>query len=132
MRSFRFDPGSDLIRVEAVVAGLTRRLKIRMALDTGSTETLLMPHVIELVGYGDQNAIRRTVIRGPLGSEPGYLLRVHRFTALGFSMPDFTVHAHALPPDHGIDGLLGLSFLRHFNYEIRSPAGVINIDRAPP
>ena len=130
MTSLRFNPDGDLIRVPAVVAGNGRRTNVRLAFDTGSTETLLMPHVIALLGYGEQDAIRRTVIRGPCGSEPGYILRVGRFTALGFSILDFVVHAHDLPADHGIDGLLGLSFLRHFNDEIRSVEGIIKIERA--
>jgi hypothetical protein len=56
---------------------------------------------------------------------------VERFTALGFSMPDFTVHAHALPAGHDIDGLLGLSFLRHFHLELLFPAGIIRIAQPP-
>jgi hypothetical protein len=36
-----------------------------------------------------------------------------------------------LPEGFGIDGLLGLSFLRHFNYEIRSAEGRISADRIP-
>jgi hypothetical protein len=38
-------------------------------------------------------------------------------------------HVHDLPDGIGIDGLLGLSFLRHFNYEVRSQEGRICIDR---
>jgi hypothetical protein len=32
-------------------------------------------------------------------------------------------------PRFGIDGLLGLSFLRHFNYAVRSREGRIRVDR---
>jgi len=39
------------------------------------------------------------------------------------------VHVHHLPEGIGIDGLLGLSFLRHFNDEVRSQEGRICIDR---
>jgi hypothetical protein len=39
------------------------------------------------------------------------------------------VHVHDLPEGIGIDGLLGLSFLRYFNYEVRSQEGRILIDR---
>lgn len=35
-----------------------------------------------------------------------------------------------LPEGWGIDGLIGLSFLRQFNYEIRSIEGRILVDRA--
>lgn len=55
-----------------------------------------------------------------LTKEHGYTLRVTRFAALGFAIPDFRVHEFDLPQGFGIDGLLGLSFLRQFNYAIRS------------
>jgi len=53
----------------------------------------------------------------PTPSEPGYLTRVTRFRALGHEFTDFRVHAPDVPKGFEIDGLLGLSFLRHFNYE---------------
>ena len=56
-------------------------------------------------------------------------MRVTRFRALGFEFDDFRIHAHDLPEGVGIDGLLGLGFLRHFNYEVRSAEGRILADR---
>ena len=48
---------------------------------------------------------------------------VPRFRALGFELRDFRVDAHDLPEGFDIDGLLGLSFLRQLNYEVRSGEG---------
>ena len=84
MKHFRFNAAGDLIRVVATVWGRERSSRIKLAIDTGSTETLLMPHVIEELGYGEIDALRRTVIRGPFGDEPGYMLLIARFTTLGF------------------------------------------------
>lgn len=103
MKSFRFDPAADLVLVPATVTGSRAAVKVRLALDTGSTTTILTPEVVAVLGYGEDR-IRRTVIRTPLGEEPGYLLRVGRFTSLGFSIADFAIHAHALPPGHGGGG----------------------------
>lgn len=50
---------------------------------------------------------------------------VMRFAALGFTLINFRIHVHDLPETLGIQGLLGLSFLREFNYEIRSAEGRI-------
>jgi len=62
-----------------------------------------------------------------VGKEQGYLLRITRFWALGFAVNDFCVHVFDLPDGFGIDGLIGLSFLRRFNVELRfaetAPAG---------
>jgi hypothetical protein len=42
------------------------------------------------------------------------------------------VHAQDLPEGWGIEGLVGLTFLRQFNYEIRSLEGRILVERAAP
>ena len=42
---------------------------------------------------------------------------------------NFRIHAQDLPAGWGIDGLIGLSFLRLFNYEVRSQEGRINVER---
>lgn len=60
-----------------------------------------------------------------IGKEHGYMIRVPRFSALGFTLTDCSVHVFELADRYGIDGLLGLSFLRRFNYEIRSAEGRI-------
>ena len=40
------------------------------------------------------------------------------------------IYAQDLPSGWDIDGLLGLSFLRHLNYEVRSLEGRILAERA--
>jgi len=40
------------------------------------------------------------------------------------------IHGHDLPTGFGIDGLLGLSFLKRFNYGIRSSEGPSLIEHA--
>jgi hypothetical protein len=72
-----------------------------------------------------------TIVRSAIGSEQGYLTRVARFFALGFTCADFRIHVHDLPDGIGIDGLLGLSFLRQLHYEIRSDEGRILARRIP-
>lgn len=43
-----------------------------------------------------------------------------RLWALGFEVQNEIVHAHALPDQYDIDGLLGLRFLDRLDYTIRS------------
>lgn len=52
-----------------------------------------------------------------------------RFSALGFTVPDFRIHVFDLAAGYGIDGLIGLSFLRQFNYDVRSADGLIRVER---
>lgn len=45
-------------------------------------------------------------------------------------MPDFRVHVFDLASGWGIDGLIGLSYLRQFNYQVRSAEGRLLVERA--
>ena len=130
MKVTRFDPRDELIIVEAQVhAANGRSAKLRLAFDTGSSETLVMPEYTDALGYSPRQGEAITVIRSAIGEERGYMLRVARFMSLGFAVPDFRIHVHDLPEGYGIDGILGLSFLRQFNYEIRSVEGRIRVER---
>ncbi|HUH05979.1 MAG TPA: hypothetical protein VML75_28510 [Kofleriaceae bacterium] len=70
-------------------------------------------------------------MRSAAGREEGYMLRVTRFVCLGFQETSFRIHVQDLPQGWGIDGLIGLSFLRLLNYEVRSIEGRIRVERAP-
>jgi hypothetical protein len=129
VRVVRFDPTASLIVVRAFVWGSDSKREVRLALDTAASETLVTPEILDDLGYSPRDGEAITTIRSAVAREPGYLLRVVRFRALGYEFADFRVHAHDLPETVGIDGLLGLNFLRHFNYEIRSAEGRIRCER---
>jgi predicted aspartyl protease len=126
-----FDTGEDLILIRGRVWGPQgQHREVRLAVDTGSSETLLIPEVTDRLGYSARAGDAITVIRSAIGKEQGYTMRVARFSALGFAIPDFRVHVHDLPDGFGIDGLLGLSFLRHFDVDLRPRLGELRVGPA--
>jgi hypothetical protein len=125
----RFNPAAPLIRIPGLVHGPLGRAQVRFALDTGSAETTIIPDILDRLGYNPRQGEAITIMRSAVSAEPGYLTRVSRLRALGHEFADFRVHAHDLPEGFNIDGLLGLSFLRLFNYEIRSAEGRIAVSR---
>lgn len=129
MRVTRFDPDGELIIVPARVWGPNGHRKIGLAVDTATTETMVLPEVLDWLGYSPRQGEARTVIRSAVADEPGYLIRVSRFQALGFQEAGYRLHAHDLPEGFGIDGLLGLSFLRRLRYAVRSDEGRILAER---
>jgi predicted aspartyl protease len=127
----RFDPVGDLIIVPGRIWGPRGEgPRLNLVLDTGSAETVVIPEVLDELGYSAREGDQITVMRSAVGREQGYLIRVARFACLGFQFSDFQVHAHDLPEGWGIHGLVGLSVLRQFNYEIRSTEGRLLVDRA--
>lgn len=131
MKSIPFDPGNDLIIVNAQLWGPMGESVLRLVVDTGASQTIIVPGILDDLGYNPRDAEALTAISSPLGREAGYRIRVARLEALGYAQSDIVVHALDLgTAGAGIDGLLGLSFLRQYNYEVRSKEGVIRIEPA--
>ena len=109
----------ELIIVEAEVVGPTgRTTEARLVLDTGAAVTTLVPRVIERIGYTQRDSFKKAKVHTAIGEEHGYWLRVAELTVLGVTTPNFA--PTVFPLGHkDIDGLVGMNFLRHFNFEIR-------------
>jgi predicted aspartyl protease len=128
----RFSPRSDLIIVKGKLRGPLNpdgRL-LRLVLDTGAAETIILPGILDELGYNPRQGESITVMRSVVGREHGYMIRVERFECLGHQARNFRVNAQDLPEGWNIEGLVGLSFLGQFNYEVRSLEGRIRIERA--
>jgi predicted aspartyl protease len=129
MKITRYDPAANLIIVSARLWGPTGKVKLKLALDTAASLTVIVPEVIDGLGYSPRDGEQITTISSAIGKEPGYTTRVSRFWTLGFSVNDFRVHVHDLGDNVGIDGLIGLNFLREFNVELRPGEGRLRVDR---
>lgn len=127
-----FDPAADLIIVQAHLWGAHgHERELRLVVDTGAGPTIIAPDLLDELGYsarehGEQRASTRSIA----GREHGYMLRVKQFECLGIVEQDVRIYAQDLPSGWDIDGLLGLSFLRLLNYEVRSFEGRILAERA--
>lgn len=125
MKITEFNPARDLIIVESRIWGRAGDLELILAVDTAASATVISPDVIETIGYGPRDGLAVTTVSTAVGKEQGYTLQVARFAALGFVFEDFEVNVFDLAAGYGINGLIGLNFLRHFDYEIRSLIGKI-------
>ncbi|HEY4241653.1 MAG TPA: retropepsin-like aspartic protease [Kofleriaceae bacterium] len=120
-----------MIYVDATVYGPRGGKRIRLALDTAATLTQLTPTVVSAIGYTALDSHGPASVQSAVGRERGYRLYVGRFESLGFGFPCFEVFVNRLGGvARDMDGLLGLNFLRSFNYEVRSIEGRILVERA--
>jgi predicted aspartyl protease len=127
-----FDPSGLMIIVKAHVWGPLRDTDLNLVLDTGSTQTLIQPHIMDALGFNPRDAISITGVYSATGKEQGYTIKVPQFSALGFTRTSFPIHVFDLAEHYEIDGLIGLSFLRHYDYTVRSIAGQILIEESAP
>jgi len=123
-----FDPSAKMIIVRAVLWGPDGEAPLSLVLDTGSWQTLIVPDIMDDLGFNPRDGEVVTSVYSAIGKEHGYMIRAPRFSALGFTVTDFSVHVFDLAERYGIDGLLGLSFLQRFNYQIRSAEGRILVE----
>jgi len=130
MKVTRFSRKRDLIVVDARIWSPRHDQWLSLAVDTASSDTVVTPDLVDLLGYSPRDGEHATTVRSAIGKEHGWTLRVKRFSALGFVVPDYRIHVFDLATGDDIDGLLGLSFLDQFNYEVRSREGRLHVGRA--
>lgn len=108
----------ELILVDAKLRGPRGEGESQLVLDTGAAATTLLPEILEELGYSARDGIRPKTMHSALSEEDGSTLKVDELSVLRVTTPDFEVHVFDL--DHqGFDGLLGMNFLQHFNFEVR-------------
>lgn len=131
MKVTKFDTKRDLIFVTGLVRSVYgESVPLRFVVDTGAAMTVIVPEILDELGYSAREHGEQVAgSRGVAAYEQGYALRVQRLSCLGFDESDFLVYAQELPSGWEIDGLLGLSFLRRLNYEVRSSEGRIVAER---
>jgi hypothetical protein len=110
--SERFDPDARSILIPVRVVGPRESHRLRCAVDTGSTQTVLPATVLRLIGYDLSRPVRRTRIRAATGVARAPVIRVSAVAALDRVRTDLEVAAHDLPLGTTADGLLGLDFFR--------------------
>ena len=128
MTTTSFTPYLDLIIVKAKVWGPGGHRELDLALDTGSSHTVISPEVMDLLGFNPRDGVVITGVYSAIGKEQGYLIKVPRFSTLGFTLTDFPIHVFDLADRYGLDGLIGLSFLHRYNYTVRSTEGLILVE----
>jgi len=85
---------------------------LRLALNTGATATLVNAGMLVSIGYDPAIVAERFQVTTGSGVEFVPRITLKKITALGQEKADFPVLCHTLPPSAGVDGLLGLDFIR--------------------
>ena len=101
---------------------------VRLALDTGATDTVLNWDVAVLLGYDPASASLRVRITTASGVESVPQVQIHKLEALGKEQEHFPVLCHTLPPSATVDGLLGLDFFQGQRLVVDFRAGSISLD----
>lgn len=125
--SSRFNPHHRLILVTARIWGPAGDTYVTLALDTGSSVTVIREAKLAFIGYDPAAAPHRVQITTGSGSAAAAQLVLDKILALDTERVGFPVLCHTLPPSAPIDGLLGLDFFRDQLLTIDFRTGIITL-----
>ena len=125
--SVPFAPQSGLIIVGVTVEGPSGSAVLRLALDTGATGTVINVGMLVALGYDPALAPERIQVTTGSGVEFVPRITLYRIVALGHERRLFAVLGHTLPPSAGIDGLLGLDFVRDQTLTVDFRTGTLTL-----
>lgn len=127
-----FDPSVSSIVVDLLLEAADGRtsLVIPVVLDTGASLTILATEIMMRLGYDPANPEleRQRIVTGS-GIEYAPRTIVRSATAIGQKVANLDVLCHDLPPEGGVDGLLGLNFFRKFKLTIRVRKGIVDLTK---
>jgi len=125
-----FDPLSPVIAVDITLEGKSGgKRRIRVALDTGATYTMVPWEIAEALGYEPENAKEKVTLITASGVETAPVLEIKSVKFLGENIDNVKVVCHDLPPKSYVVVLLGSSFLRYFMITIDYLKGVLEISK---
>jgi predicted aspartyl protease len=101
---------------------------VRFAIDTGATRTTLSEALLEAIGYVPSNAQKRSQVTTVSGVEQVPELEIDRLEVLGHRRVGFPIFCLTPPDEAGIDGLLGLDFLRGLRLTLDFNTGLLALD----
>ena len=128
MSEGRFDPQDHVIMLRVGIQGKAKqRLYLRMALDTGASLTVVPWNAAERLGYDPARSRQRVEFMTGSGMEAAPLFEVEAMEVLGVRVNRVPILCHDLPQRSLVDGLLGLSFLKHCRLVIDFQRGLLEL-----
>ncbi len=123
-----FDPTQGLIVIPTRLHGFHTDTIVRLALDTGATDSMVNWDVAVLLGYDPASSKERIQVTTGSGVEFAPRIVVKKVEALGRSLENFPILCHTLPPSATVDGLLGLDFFRGVCLMVNLREGIITLE----
>ena len=105
------------------------RLNLRMALDAGSTRTVIDPGRLAAIGIDTQDSSKPLRITTAGGVTQAQVVNLTCLQTLGLEWENIPVVRFRLPSEAKFDGLLGIDLLRDSRLTIDFQAGLIAVER---
>ena len=114
----QLNPQENVIVVPVELSNDSGSRVVDMALDTGASYVMIPWQIAEALGYDPAVSRRRINLTTASSLEVVPLITIRSVKVLGGEVQSVDAVCHDLPPGSRVQGLLGLSFLRHFDVDI--------------
>lgn len=122
----KFNPLSSVIIIEAVIRADSKTLA-RLIVDTGASRVMIPRRLAEAIGFTiDPKNVVQTITASKVEEAP--VVIIPEINALGKTVKNVEALIKDLPQEATVDGLLGLSFLKHFKMSIDFRKGELNLE----
>jgi len=128
MPSLKFNPNQSVIVLESKIFGTSNVTTARLVFDTGASRVILPWKIVTALGIkiDPKNTIQTTTASN-IETVPSIV--IPKMSVLGETAKNIEAIVKDLPDGSGVDGLLGLSFIKHFKIEIDFKNGFLNFSR---
>lgn len=127
MAKLQFDPNDIVIILESKIHGKNRISTSRLVFDTGASLVILPWKIVTSLGIKiDPKNTIRTATASSIESTP--MITIPKISVLGKIVTNVKAIVKDLPEESGVDGLLGLSFIKNFMVQIDFKKGILNLN----
>ena len=126
MADLKFDP-DDLIIVNVRIKSKLSTIATSLVFDTGASLVVLPWKLVSAIGIKiDPDKTIQTTTATTVETVPRII--IPEMTALGKTVRNVEAAIKDLPPQSPAEGLLGLSFLKHFKLTIDFKKGLLSLE----
>ena len=100
-----------------------------LALDTGASTTTISWDIMDYLGYEPAKSRRTGRLITGSGVEYAPIVNVQKISLGGESIENIDVYCHNFPEESYVDGVIGLNFLKYFNFFVSYDKGEVELQR---
>lgn len=128
MSRIDFNPDEFGIVIFTTLSHDDVKRRLKMVLDTGATYCMIPWHIAEELGYKPALSKDFVSVNTANGQIHTPTISVESMTVLGKTVKNCDMMVHDLPETSRVDGLIGLSFLKHFKLTIDFIKGILELE----
>jgi len=127
MTTISFDKNGQILQFPCLLEGVRPSI-VYLALDTAASLTVIGKSQLDTAGYDINKPKGYTTLGNASKTHFTPIFTVQSLSLLDAKVENLDVFAHDIPPEHGLDGVLGLNFLRHFKVTLDFGTGLLTLE----